>query len=228
MDSRERTFLALEHAAGDRIPIDFWASAAVIGKIEGSLGLSYGEFLDRYDVDLRYIPGPRYTGPPLEGGRDIWGVERTAIEVQVAGGAESYREVVRSPLAAIERADEIERYSSMMAAKAALPEFRTDYRKKHGTLEEINKVVNQARKEREQRERMLFEETQTETVGPPDTHDIDYDPFAKDKAPLEGDDAPVRILYQDGEASTPASPPAPAPEVPASGGGGDAGAEGEE
>ena len=127
-----------------------------------------------------------------------------------------------------EKADEIERYSSMMAAKAALPEFRTDYRKKHGTLEEINKVVNQARKEREQRERMLFEETQTETVGPPDTHDIDYDPFAKDKAPLEGDDAPVRILYQDGEASTPASPPAPAPEVPASGGGGDAGAEGEE
>jgi len=110
MDSRERTFLALEHAAGDRIPIDFWASTSMIGKIERSLGLSYGEFLDRYDVDMRYIPGPRYIGPPLEGSRDIWGVERTAIEVQVAGGTESYREVVRSPLAGMERADEIERY----------------------------------------------------------------------------------------------------------------------
>jgi uroporphyrinogen decarboxylase len=111
MDSRERTFLALEHAAGDRIPIDFWASASMIDKIERGLTLTYGEFLDRYDVDLRYIPGPRYVGPPLEGGRDIWGVERAAIEVQVAGGTESYREVVRSPLASIERVDEIERYS---------------------------------------------------------------------------------------------------------------------
>jgi general secretion pathway protein D len=135
-----------------------------------------------------------------------------------------------------EKADEIERYSSMMAAKAALPEFRTDYRKKHGTLEEINKVVNEARREREQRERMLFEETQTETVGPPDTHDIDYDPFAKDKKPLAGDDAPVRILYQGGEASNTAAPaavealtaPAPAPEAPASDDGDDASAGGQE
>jgi len=110
MDSRERTFLALEHAAGDRIPIDFWASASMIDKIEHNLGTSYGAFLDRYDVDLRYIPGPRYVGRPLEGGRDIWGVERTTIEVQVAGGSESYKEVVRSPLADIQSVDEIERY----------------------------------------------------------------------------------------------------------------------
>jgi len=110
MDSRERTFLALEHAAGDRIPIDFWASASMMNKIERSLGTSYGAFLDRCDVDLRYIPGPRYIGPPLEGGRDIWGVERTTVEVQVAGGTESYKEVARSPLAAMSSVDEIERY----------------------------------------------------------------------------------------------------------------------
>jgi len=110
MDSRERTFLALDHATGDRIPIDFWASASMIVKIERGLGTSYGTFLDRYDVDLRYIPGPRYIGPPLEGGRDIWGVERTTIEVQVAGGTESYKEVARSPLAAMVSVAEIERY----------------------------------------------------------------------------------------------------------------------
>jgi uroporphyrinogen decarboxylase len=110
MDSRERTFLALEHAAGDRIPIDFWASASMIGKLERGLGTSYGAFLDRYDVDLRYIPGPSYIGPPLDGGRDIWGVERTTVEVQVADGSESYKEVMRSPLADIQSVDEIERY----------------------------------------------------------------------------------------------------------------------
>jgi len=110
MDSRERTTLALEHAAGDRIPIDFWASASMMNKIERALGTSYGAFLDRYDVDLRYIPGPRYIGTLLENGRDIWGVERTTIEVQVAGGIESYKEVARSPLAAMSSTDEIERY----------------------------------------------------------------------------------------------------------------------
>jgi uroporphyrinogen decarboxylase len=110
MDSRERTFLALDHAAGDRIPIDFWASASMTDKIERALDTSYGAFLDRYDVDLRYIAGPRYIGPPLEGGRDIWGVQRTTIEVETAGGTESYKEVVRSPLAAMSSVDEIERY----------------------------------------------------------------------------------------------------------------------
>ncbi|MBN1642022.1 MAG: hypothetical protein JXA09_12375 [Anaerolineae bacterium] len=110
MDSRERTALALEHAAGDRIPIDCWASASMIAKIERAIGTQYEAFLDRYDVDLRYIPGPRYVGPPLEDGRDIWGVERTTIEVQVADGTEFYKEVARSPLAEMESVDEIECY----------------------------------------------------------------------------------------------------------------------
>ena len=41
MDSRERTFLALDHQAGDRIPIDFWASRAMIAKLEKGLDLTY-------------------------------------------------------------------------------------------------------------------------------------------------------------------------------------------
>ena len=110
MDSRERTFLALERQAGDRIPIDFWASVSMIGKLERGLGISYEQFLDRYDVDLRYIPGPAYVGPPLAADRDIWGVRRTTIDVPVEGGMESYSEVAESPLAGMERVDEIDRY----------------------------------------------------------------------------------------------------------------------
>jgi uroporphyrinogen decarboxylase len=110
MDSRERTFLALTHEAGDRIPIDFWVSSAMIDKLERGLGLSHQQLLDLYDIDLRYIPGPEYIGPPLEDGRDIWGVKRTVVDVRVEGGTESYKEVVESPLAVIESAEQIERY----------------------------------------------------------------------------------------------------------------------
>jgi uroporphyrinogen decarboxylase len=110
VDSRERTFLALEHEAGDRIPIDFWASGAMIRKLEEDLRISHEQFLDLYDVDLRYIPGPEYVGPPLGEGRDIWGVKRTVIDVHVEGGVESYREVLESPLAAVERVEQVGRY----------------------------------------------------------------------------------------------------------------------
>jgi len=118
MDSRERTFLALEHDTGDRIPIDFWASGPMIQKLERGLGLSYEQFLDLHDVDLRYIPGPEHIGPPLENGRDIWGVKRTTINVQVEGGTESYREVAESPLAAMESVEQIRHYPHWPAPDA--------------------------------------------------------------------------------------------------------------
>jgi uroporphyrinogen decarboxylase len=110
MDSRERTFLTLEHQTGDRIPIDFWASAAMIGKLVCSSGSPYEQFLDLFDVDLRYIPGPNYIGPPLERDRDIWGVRRTTVDVPVEGSTESYQEVAESPLASAQRVEQIEAY----------------------------------------------------------------------------------------------------------------------
>lgn len=66
MNSRERTFAALEHKVGDRIPIDFWATPAVSHSLERELGMSREEFLDHYDVDLRYIAGPTVQGEEIE------------------------------------------------------------------------------------------------------------------------------------------------------------------
>ena len=115
MDSRERTFAALGGQRFDRLPIDFWASGGARRKIERSLGLTYEEFLDRWDVDLRYIDGPEYIGPALGGDEhptvDIWGVERTLVEVDTeGGGVERYSEVERSPLAEAQSVDQIEAY----------------------------------------------------------------------------------------------------------------------
>jgi len=110
MNSRDRTFLALEHKIGDRIPIDFWATRAVAQHLETEISTSYADFLDDYDVDLRYIEGPAYVGPPLAQGTDMWGVERAAIAVGPPGQSTSYREVTKAPLSDAESPEDIETY----------------------------------------------------------------------------------------------------------------------
>lgn len=110
MNSRERTFLALKHKVGDRIPIDFWATKAVMERLERELGMMHARFLDHYDVDLRYIAGPRYIGPPLEEGVDIWGVKRSAVAAGSDGRSETYREVMAPPLSNADCIEDVESY----------------------------------------------------------------------------------------------------------------------
>lgn len=110
MNSRDRTFLTLEHRPGDRIPIDFWATAAVAQNLETERGKPYAQFLDNYDVDLRYIEGPTYIGPPLAPQTDIWGVERTAVAAGLPGQSESYSEVTKAPLSDAGTSEDIEAY----------------------------------------------------------------------------------------------------------------------
>jgi uroporphyrinogen decarboxylase len=115
MDSRERTFLSLAHEEPDRVPRDVWLSSGCKSKIERELGLGYDAFLDDNDVDLRYIDGPRYIGPPLDSSpdgtdRDIWGVLRRSVVVPTDGGEEVYREVAHSPLADVDTIEQVLAY----------------------------------------------------------------------------------------------------------------------
>ncbi|MCK4376310.1 MAG: hypothetical protein KAX19_13320 [Candidatus Brocadiae bacterium] len=115
MDSRERTFLALEHQVPDRIPVDFWASAGCRQSIKSELGLSFDAFLDVHDVDLRYIAGPRYVGPPMgsddaDFSVDIWGVLRKLVTLEVRGHVEHYKEVVAPPLSDAATVEDVESY----------------------------------------------------------------------------------------------------------------------
>jgi uroporphyrinogen decarboxylase len=110
LDSRERTFNALEHQAADRIPIDFWATPSVIHRLEVYRGKPYASFLDDNDVDFRYIEGPAYIGPPLPEGMDIWGVERASIVTGPSGNSESYSEVAKAPLSSAQCPEDIEAY----------------------------------------------------------------------------------------------------------------------
>ena len=121
MDSRERTFLAIDHQQGDRIPIDFWASRGFREKLKATLGVSMAEFLDANEVDLRYIDGPEYIGSPLAAPEedlavDIWGVTRKTVVLDLNGWSEYYHEVDRSPLADASSVEEVLAYAQWPSA----------------------------------------------------------------------------------------------------------------
>jgi uroporphyrinogen-III decarboxylase len=107
LNSRDRVLGALERRTVDRIPIDFWATASVIRRLEAQRGTPHATFLDDYDVDLRYIEGPAYVGLPLAPGTDIWGVARAGVAVGAAGRSESYSEAIKAPLGDAEEPDYI-------------------------------------------------------------------------------------------------------------------------
>ncbi len=97
------------------MPIDFWMSSGLRHKLLSALRVSEETFLDQHDVDLRYIAGPRFIGPPLRAfadgsSEDLWGVRRQTVVVPTGDSVESYQEVVDSPLAAATTVAEIEVY----------------------------------------------------------------------------------------------------------------------
>ncbi len=115
MNSRERVFRALSFEQPDRVPIDFWASKGFKAKLLEARGESEEAFLDAHDVDLRYIPGPTYIGPPLRefadgSNEDIWGVRRKGVTVQMTDGTEVYQEVAESPLTRAASVDQVNDY----------------------------------------------------------------------------------------------------------------------
>lgn len=114
MNSRERFARAMKGEETDRFLFDFWMSDGFENKLKAELGLSKEEFLDKHDVDFRFIEGPKYIGPALKSegtiDEDIWGVLRRAVAVPVGGGQEVYKEVELSPLKDADSVEEIENY----------------------------------------------------------------------------------------------------------------------
>ncbi len=71
---------------------------------------------------------------------------------------------------------EYREFAEVMAERRKEFEGRIDYRKKNGLLQQIERQVDEARKERELREAIILESSDVDKVGPPETHDIEYDP----------------------------------------------------
>ena len=78
-----------------------------------------------------------------------------------------------------ERMEEMRRFAEYLATKQKEYKGMVDYNKKSGGLETMRQVVDGERKKREDLERARFEGTAIDVIGPPETHDLDYDPEAK-------------------------------------------------
>jgi len=99
MTHRERVLASLQHRPTDRIPIAMVCSginAPVYQELESELrrtrGLTLEAYLDPL-LDIRTVE-PRYIGPALGVGEDIWGVVRAPVSY----GLGAYDEIVRHPL----------------------------------------------------------------------------------------------------------------------------------
>ena len=112
LSSRERVRLALAHQETDRIPI-----AMVCSGINEPARGAFAELLrhkgrgtvDHYLDELLDIVtvAPRYTGPCLASGCDIWGVKRKPVSF----GSGAYDEIERYPLAGMESMDQLARHT---------------------------------------------------------------------------------------------------------------------
>jgi uroporphyrinogen decarboxylase len=117
MDARQRVFLALDHREPDRVPIDYWATTAVTARLLDHFGFStQEELLEHFDVDFRYIDGPKYIGPEPRVHEDAsvddhWGVPRVRVETGSGDHTSIYREVIDFPLNSARSVDEIRDYS---------------------------------------------------------------------------------------------------------------------
>jgi len=84
-----------------------------------------------------------------------------------------------------ERMDELKRFAEYLATKEKEKEGIVDYNKKHGGVEHMRQVLDSARLAREAREKAEFEGTAVDLVGPPETHDLEYDPNKTPKPDAE-------------------------------------------
>ena len=112
----ERFSLAMAHKEPDRVLIDYWATPEVNAKLLKHYGLdSQEELLRHFDVDFRYIEGPKYIGPEFfvrsDGSReDHFGVPRRSVTYGEGNQGGTYSEVTEYPLEKADSIDEILNY----------------------------------------------------------------------------------------------------------------------
>ncbi len=102
---RERWLAVLNGDTPDRVPMDYWGTPEAGAKLVQHMGCrDLEEALAALHVDAPVKVGPRYVGPPLPEGQDMYGQRYRTV--QYAGG--QYREVVHSPLAHCRSVAEVE------------------------------------------------------------------------------------------------------------------------
>jgi len=103
---KERWLAVLRRERPDRLPMDYWATPEATRKLVQALACSdQWEMFDRLHIDRVITVGPRYAGPPIEPGHDVYGCRYRDVDY----GSGVYAECIYHPLAHYNTIEEIER-----------------------------------------------------------------------------------------------------------------------
>jgi len=104
MTPRERWEAVLRRQSPDRVPTDYWSTPEATDKLLKHLGLADERaLLRRLHIDRPFTVSPRYVGPPIPPGCDVYGVPHRIADY----GSGAYSEVAGNPLATYTSVEEI-------------------------------------------------------------------------------------------------------------------------
>jgi len=105
MTPRERWLAALNDEKPDRVPLDYRATPEANDRLVKHLGCAnLSEALERLHIDPVVTVGPKYVGPPIPEGEDVFGIGYDNTDY----GTGHYHDAVRHPLAKYNSVEEIE------------------------------------------------------------------------------------------------------------------------
>ena len=105
LTSKERYLAVLSRERPDRLPMDYWATEEVTQKVIKALGCSnVWEMFERLHIDRVVTVSPRYVGPPIDPGYDVYGCRYKDVDY----GTGVYSECVYHPLAQYNSVEEVE------------------------------------------------------------------------------------------------------------------------
>ncbi len=105
MTARERWLAVLNREKPDRVPMDYWTTEEAHQKLKDYLNIDDDGELNQYlHIDRPIAVGPKYIGPPLDEGEDVFGIRYQNVDY----GTGVYPETVYNPLAQYNSVAEIE------------------------------------------------------------------------------------------------------------------------
>jgi len=105
MTPRERWLTVLNRGKADRVPCDFRATPEATRKLMAHLGAAeMAEVYERLHIDPTVDIGPRYVGPTIPPGEDVFGIRYQSTDY----GLGTYADVIHHPLAQYRTVEEIE------------------------------------------------------------------------------------------------------------------------
>jgi uroporphyrinogen decarboxylase len=106
MTPKERWLAVLNRQKPDRLPMDYWGTQEATEKVLKYLGCATPwEMFEKLHIDRVVGVGPRYVGPPLEPGYDVFGCRYQDISYDIG----VYPECIYHPLAPYNSVEEIEK-----------------------------------------------------------------------------------------------------------------------